>query len=176
MSPGWEAWEKCCSLSLCLYFLNKQRNKIHKRPSLYMKTACEPHPNDLCRPDWTYCSHTVVIISLEGRNLTLYFPETFPLLCVFPSSFRFLSFIISSPSGWVTHPPPARSTGLLVCLNIQTFRGNRKRKPHRTCMHTLPPLLPSNPSRPFPPSAAMPCSLCNPFRSAAARLALSHCQ
>lgn len=84
--------------------------------------ACEPRPNDLCRPEGTHCSRVAEIIFSEGRNLTSYFPETFPLLCIFPSSFRFLSFIISSPSGWVTHPPPALSTGLLVCLSAQAFK------------------------------------------------------
>lgn len=140
--------------------------------------ACEPRPNDLCRPEGTHCSRVAEIIFSEGRNLTSYFPETFPLLCIFPSSFRFLPFIISSPSGWVTHPPPALSTGLLVCLSAQAFKREQEEETSSD-MHAHPAALtppPNHPSHPFPPSAAMPCSLCNPFRSAAARLALSHCQ
>lgn len=99
------------------------------------------------------------------RNILFFATLFLPLLSVF-------HHLVSLRRGDTSSPSSSINTSLLVCLDF------RREEEEETSLdvHAHPAALTSPPPQ-FSPSAAIPCSLCNPFRSgAAARLALSNCQ
>lgn len=130
---------------------------------VHSTTSCKLDPNDLwgdllqpCTVDDHFKGVVFVFSSCHHLPLSI--------------SFSFICFLSSC------RLPLARWHILPVllwapaCWFVVTFREERKKKkPRRSCMHTLLPSLP-----PFSPDAAVPCSLRNPFRSrSTGRLALS---